>query len=197
MALVVGAIGLALPATSAAATDPIPLVLTPTTVVTIGFDDGTADQFAALQELQLHGMHATFFINSGFIGDPDHMSVSQLQQLQAAGNEIGGHTIDHANIQPLPPAEAMREVCDDRAQLAGVEPHGHVLRVPVRVVGRERRGDRPGMRLRQRSDGVGGLDPRREGQDRRDDPAGRSVRDPHTAEPEEGDQAHDDGAVRD
>ena len=52
MALVVGAIGLALPATSAAATDPIPLVLTPTTVVTIGFDDGTADQFAALQELQ-------------------------------------------------------------------------------------------------------------------------------------------------
>jgi peptidoglycan/xylan/chitin deacetylase (PgdA/CDA1 family) len=115
MALVAGAIGWGLPA-SAASADPVPLVA-PVTVVTIGFDDGTADQFAALQELQAHGMHATFFINSGFIGDPDHMSVSQLQQLQAAGNEIGGHTIDHANIQPLPPAEAMREVCDDRAQL--------------------------------------------------------------------------------
>jgi peptidoglycan/xylan/chitin deacetylase (PgdA/CDA1 family) len=115
MALVAGAIGWGLPA-SAASAGPVPLVA-PVTVVTIGFDDGTADQFAALQELQAHGMHATFFINSGFIGDPDHMTVSQLQQLQAAGNEIGGHTIDHANIQPLPPAEAMREVCDDRAQL--------------------------------------------------------------------------------
>jgi peptidoglycan/xylan/chitin deacetylase (PgdA/CDA1 family) len=115
IALVAGAIGWGLPA-SAASPEPIPLVA-PVTVVTIGFDDGTADQFAALQELNTHNMHATFFINSGFIGDPDHMSVSQLQQLQAAGNEIGGHTIDHANIQPLPPAEAMHEVCDDRAQL--------------------------------------------------------------------------------
>jgi peptidoglycan/xylan/chitin deacetylase (PgdA/CDA1 family) len=119
MALVAGAIGLALPATSAAAADPVPIPIfsIPTTIVTIGFDDGTADQFAARRPLRRHGMHATFFINSGFIGDPDHMSVSQLQQLQAAGNEIGGHTIDHANIQPLPPAEAVHEVCDDRAQL--------------------------------------------------------------------------------
>ena len=34
-------------------------------IVTIGFDDGTADQFAASEPLRLHGMHATFFINSG------------------------------------------------------------------------------------------------------------------------------------
>ena len=102
IALVAGAIGWWLPA-SAASPEPVPSVA-PVTVVTIGFDDGTADQFAALQELNTHNMHATFFINSGFIGDADHMSVGQLQRLQAAGNEIGGHTIDHANIQPLPPA---------------------------------------------------------------------------------------------
>lgn len=120
LALAAGVIGWALPATSASATDPVPVPLVaPVTVVTIGFDDGTADQFAALEELQSHNMHATFFINSGPIaaGDPGHMTVAQLTQLAAAGNEIGGHTVDHANIQPLSPTDAMHEVCDDRAQL--------------------------------------------------------------------------------
>jgi peptidoglycan/xylan/chitin deacetylase (PgdA/CDA1 family) len=117
MALVAGAIGWGLPG-SAASAGPVPLVA-PVTVVTIGFDDGTADQFAALQELQAHGMHATFFINSGFIGDPEHMTVAQLTQLAATGNEIGGHTVDHANIQPLSPTDAMHEVCDDRTTLQG------------------------------------------------------------------------------
>jgi peptidoglycan/xylan/chitin deacetylase (PgdA/CDA1 family) len=94
-------------------------VTTPTTVVTIGFDDGTADQFATRLVLQAHGMNATFFINSGPIlaGDPDHMTPAQLGALAALGNEIGGHTIDHANIQPLSTADATHEVCDDRTQL--------------------------------------------------------------------------------
>jgi peptidoglycan/xylan/chitin deacetylase (PgdA/CDA1 family) len=121
LALAAGAIAWAVPVTTAAASDPtpIPIVLTPITVVTIGFDDGTADQFAALKKLNNHDMHATFFINSGPIaaGDPDHMTVDQLTALAAAGNEIAGHTVDHANIQPLPPTDAMHEVCDDRAQL--------------------------------------------------------------------------------
>ena len=107
VALAAGVIGWALPATTASATDPVPIVLSPTTVVTIGFDDGTVDQFAARRPLKRHGMNATFFINSGPVdaGDPDHMTVSQLQALQAAGNEIGGHTVDHANIQPLSTAD--------------------------------------------------------------------------------------------
>jgi peptidoglycan/xylan/chitin deacetylase (PgdA/CDA1 family) len=119
LALAAGVIGWALPASSASASDPIPLVTTPTTVVTIGFDDGTADQFAARTVLADHGMNATFFINSGPIlaGDPDHMTPAQLGALAALGNEIGGHTIDHANIQPLSTADATHEVCDDRTQL--------------------------------------------------------------------------------
>jgi peptidoglycan/xylan/chitin deacetylase (PgdA/CDA1 family) len=121
VALATAAIGWAVPVTTASASDPtpIPIVLSPITVVTIGFDDGTADQFAALRKLNRHHMHATFFINSGPIaaGDPDHMTVDQLTALAAAGNEIAGHTVDHANIQPLSPADATAEVCDDRAQL--------------------------------------------------------------------------------
>ena len=105
---------------AAGAADPVPIVLSPV-VVTIGFDDGTVDQFDALPVLKAHDMHATFFINSGPIlaHDPDHMRVRQLRRLARAGNEIGGHTVDHANIQPLSTAEATAEVCDDRATLTG------------------------------------------------------------------------------
>ena len=119
VALAAGVIGWALPASTASASTAQTLAA-PITVVTIGFDDGTADQFAARLVLQSHGMNATFYINSGPIlaGDPDHMTVAQLGALAALGNEIGGHTIDHANIQPLSTADATHEVCDDRAQLA-------------------------------------------------------------------------------
>jgi len=118
IAILVASFGWAQPIAAGAA-DPVPLVAPPV-VVTIGFDDGTADQFGALQALNDHHMHATFFINSGFIGDPDHLSEEQLGLLAAAGNEIGGHTVDHANIQPLSDAEATAEVCDDRATLMGL-----------------------------------------------------------------------------
>ena len=111
IALLVASFGWAQPMVAAGASDPIPLVVPPV-VVTIGFDDGTVDQFDALPVLQAHDMHATFFINSGPIvaGDLDHLSVKQLGALAAAGNEIGGHTGVHANIQPLSTAEATTEV---------------------------------------------------------------------------------------
>ena len=119
LALSVLASAWTLPTTAATAADPVPIVLTPTVYVTIGFDDGTVDQFAARRPLRNHGMHATFFVNSGPIsaGDADHMTVEQLTRLAALGNEIAGHTVDHANIQPLSPDEARHQVCDDRATL--------------------------------------------------------------------------------
>jgi len=89
-------------------------------VVTIGFDDGTADQFdQAFPILAAHGMHATFFVNTGPIlaGDPAHMTWADLHALLNAGNEITGHTIDHANIKPLSVADAEHQVCDDRNTL--------------------------------------------------------------------------------
>src|SRR5262249_58837845 len=85
-------------------------------VVTLGFDDGTVDQFDnGFPILSAHGMHATFFVNTGPIiaGDPAHMSWADLHAMDNAGNEITGHTIDHANIQPLSVADAQHQVRDD------------------------------------------------------------------------------------
>ncbi len=87
------------------------------TVVTIGFDDGTADQLAALPLLQAHGMTATFFVNTGFIGDAEHLSWADLHTLFNAGNEIAGHTVHHVDLKPLTTAEARQEVCTDRNNL--------------------------------------------------------------------------------
>jgi len=95
------------------------MAVTPT-VVTIGFDDGTVDQFDnGFPILQVHGMNATFFVNTGPIiaGDPAHMTYADLHTLFNAGNEIAGHTVDHANIQPLSVADAEAEVCTDRNNL--------------------------------------------------------------------------------
>ena len=112
LALVI--IGVAPEPTAVARTSSTPVV------VTLGFDDGTLDQFVqAFPILQAHAMHATFFINTGPIlaGDPGHMTWADLTTMYSAGQEIGGHTVDHANLQPLPPAEAEHQVCDDRNTL--------------------------------------------------------------------------------
>ena len=111
-ALAMSLSGLAALAAPASASKPV--------VVTLGFDDGTVDQFdQGFPILQAHGMHATFFVNTGPIvaGDPAHMTWADVHALFNAGNEIAGHTIDHANIQPLSVADAEREVCNDRNTL--------------------------------------------------------------------------------
>ena len=87
------------------------------TVVTFGFDDGIATQYAHRSILQAHGAHATYFINSNNVGKPGYVTWAQLADLAASGNEIGGHTLDHANLPTVPAAEQQRQVCDDRAAL--------------------------------------------------------------------------------
>jgi peptidoglycan/xylan/chitin deacetylase (PgdA/CDA1 family) len=116
VALTMSLTGLAVGAAPVAAAAP--------TVVTIGFDDGTIDQLGALPILQAHGMAATFFVNTGFLGDGEHLTLEDLRTLSDAGNEVAGHTLHHANLAPLTTAEARQEVCTDRNNLldAGFQP---------------------------------------------------------------------------
>jgi peptidoglycan/xylan/chitin deacetylase (PgdA/CDA1 family) len=94
-----------------------PAAAATSTVVTLQFDDGNADQYSTLAVLNAHGMHATYYVNSGPVGDADHMSWTQLTDLAAAGNEIAGHTITHANLKKLKTGPARQEVCGDRVAL--------------------------------------------------------------------------------
>jgi peptidoglycan/xylan/chitin deacetylase (PgdA/CDA1 family) len=87
------------------------------TVVSLTFDDGDANQAAARAILTSHGMDATFYVNSGTIGQSGDLTWTQLQELRDDGNEIGGHTLNHARLTEVSPEEARRQVCDDRAAL--------------------------------------------------------------------------------
>ncbi len=87
------------------------------TIVSLTFDDGDSDNFKIGSVLKQYGLHATFYIPSGLVGRPDHMTWMELQTLRDNGNEIGGHTLDHVNIGGLDPASLKHEICDDRQNL--------------------------------------------------------------------------------
>ena len=63
-------------------------------------------------------MKGTFFIPSGFIGLEGRLTLEQIQSIQAEGNEIGGHTVNHLHLPMLDPAEQARQICDDRVALS-------------------------------------------------------------------------------
>jgi peptidoglycan/xylan/chitin deacetylase (PgdA/CDA1 family) len=97
------------------------------TVVSLEFDDATNDQDNVASSLAARGMHGTFYVNSGVIGQSFHLNWSQVDQIAAGGNEIAGHGVDHRNmleVQAQDVNEARRIVCNDRVTLLnkGYEP---------------------------------------------------------------------------
>ena len=110
-----------LAATSIWAVSPSPAAAVVPTVVTIEWHDGNADQINVLPILDdpSRPMHATFLVNTGPIlaHNPAKLSVAQVQAIFNDGNEIGGHTIDHVNVQPLSTADARHQICTDRNNL--------------------------------------------------------------------------------
>jgi peptidoglycan/xylan/chitin deacetylase (PgdA/CDA1 family) len=88
-----------------------------TTVVSLTFDDGDADNFAVAPLLEQYGLKATWYIPSGLVGQPGYMTWDQLHQLADKGNEIGGHSLDHRNVGDLHGTDLRHQVCDDRSNL--------------------------------------------------------------------------------
>jgi peptidoglycan/xylan/chitin deacetylase (PgdA/CDA1 family) len=93
-------------------------------IVSLTFDDGSADQYAVRSILADHSMRATFYISSGAVGMPGYMDWGQLAELAADGNEIGGHTVDHVRLTSLSASDATRQIADDREALMR---HGFTL----------------------------------------------------------------------
>ncbi len=91
----------------------------PGAVISLTFDDSDADQYAqALPILQQYGMHATFYVITGYIGvNPGYLTLPQLQALSSAGNEIAGHTVLHPDLTQVHTDEAKREICQSRDTL--------------------------------------------------------------------------------
>src|SRR5262249_47063061 len=97
-------------AKATAATSPVTVSLT--------FDDSNADQMPAEQTMKSLGLHGTFYTVAGWVNQPGYLTLAQVQQIAADGNEIGGHTIQHPDLPTLPTlAEQQREICNDRVNL--------------------------------------------------------------------------------
>jgi len=102
----------AVPGTSSAAAAAKP------TVVTLTFDDSNADQLPAEQTMKTNHLVGTFYTVDGWVGLPGYLTRANLAGIAADGNEIGGHTVTHPDLIQIAPAEAQRQICDDRATLS-------------------------------------------------------------------------------
>jgi peptidoglycan/xylan/chitin deacetylase (PgdA/CDA1 family) len=95
-----------------------------TFVITI--DDGWADGYRyALPVLRKYGYVATYFVIAGRIGHRGYLSVAQLRELQAAGDEIGNHTESHTSLRRVLLSRANIEVAgasDHLERLLGRRP---------------------------------------------------------------------------
>jgi peptidoglycan/xylan/chitin deacetylase (PgdA/CDA1 family) len=95
---------------------PRPVVLT--------FDDGYEDFYTtAYPVLRSHHFTAVSYVVTGFLGAPRYMTVAQVIELDAAGIEIGAHTVTHADLTRLAAANMRHEVADSRAMLEGLLKH--------------------------------------------------------------------------
>jgi peptidoglycan/xylan/chitin deacetylase (PgdA/CDA1 family) len=90
------------------------------TVVSLTFDDGFESQMRAAPILQYYGARATFYVNSELLNGANRLTFAQVRALQAAGNEIGGHTSDHTSLVTVDAAEARRQICNDRVALTRI-----------------------------------------------------------------------------
>jgi len=110
-------------ATGLSAGVPAAHAVTNPTIVSLTFDDGTAGHYSLAWQRAVapHGMAATYFVPSGRIvsGGSGYMTWDQLSTLAAAGNEIGGHTVDHVNLtgSSVTYEQKVHQVCDDRQAL--------------------------------------------------------------------------------
>ncbi len=88
-------------------------------IVSVTFDDGWANQYTnAFPLLKQYGLNGTFYIISGELTyQPDYMSLAQVKNLQAAGNEIGSHSVTHPDLTTLSQANLVNEMSQSQATL--------------------------------------------------------------------------------
>jgi peptidoglycan/xylan/chitin deacetylase (PgdA/CDA1 family) len=91
----------------------------PARAVALTFDDGYLDAYGvALPLLQQHGYVATFYIVSGFVGQPGYMGWPEIRALRDAGMEIGAHSVSHPDLTTLGLDDLRAQVAQSGAAIA-------------------------------------------------------------------------------
>jgi peptidoglycan/xylan/chitin deacetylase (PgdA/CDA1 family) len=104
-------------------------VTPPLRTVAITFDDCYRDNLFAARLLAEHGLPATFFVPTRYVGS-DHvfdwdrglkkmpnLRWDDVKEMQGLGHDIGSHTVSHPDFGVIGPAEARVELADSKKVL--------------------------------------------------------------------------------
>ncbi len=95
-------------------------------VVVLTFDDGYADQYTyALPLLHEYGDDATFYVITGRLDTPRHLTWAQLQLMSALGQDIAAHGVEHGDLSAMTPAQQAYQI-DDSVELLRSRLHAAV-----------------------------------------------------------------------
>jgi peptidoglycan/xylan/chitin deacetylase (PgdA/CDA1 family) len=90
----------------------------PKPIVVLSFDDSYLTDFTVVKPiLDSKGVKATFCAVTTLVGTSNHVSWSQLRQLQAEGHEIANHSATHVSLDVADAALIKTEVADAYATL--------------------------------------------------------------------------------
>ncbi|HET9095189.1 MAG TPA: polysaccharide deacetylase family protein [Candidatus Baltobacteraceae bacterium] len=82
-------------------------------VVVLTFDDGYADQYSyALPLLRRFHDDATFYVVTGTLGEPRHLSWPQLLAMRAFGEDIAAHGVEHEDLSLMSNAQQAAQIDD-------------------------------------------------------------------------------------
>ncbi len=100
--------------------------LLPAKPVVITFDDGDSDVYTnAYPVLKEFGFTASFYIVAGYLNGKDFVTSAQLQELVAAGWEIGSHSYNHVDLT-IDHDQLRKELVDSKIKIedaTGVKVH--------------------------------------------------------------------------
>jgi len=86
--------------------------------VAITFDDGSeTDLLTAARILREVGFNATFYVTTGWLGQPGRLSIAQLQELASLEFEIGCHSMTHAYLSDLDDRALQHETAEAKSRL--------------------------------------------------------------------------------
>lgn len=95
--------------------------------ILITFDDGDVDVYEnAFPIMEKYGFKGVFYLVSNFVGQPNYISVEQVQEMAAAGWEIGSHSMNHIDLVKSPDHQRA-EIVESKEQLESL------LGVPVKT----------------------------------------------------------------
>ena len=90
----------------------------------ITFDDGWYDGYVyAFPIMRKYGFVGTFYVITSRINSADFLSTQELQTLEAAGNDIGNHTVNHTSLATVSVSQATQEVEKASEQIAAAIGH--------------------------------------------------------------------------